>query len=212
VSNPRGSTTAARRTRARGTTKSRPCRKRSASSPSSSFEGDEYGHTIQVDKAEQAAFEATQPAEGDEATADLRKKGKAAEATDGEETKPAAPTQHLGPNGKPLPSILGAPASGAPAAGGESAQDTALNGAQVTSALEIVKAVAEETLPRDSGIAMLEAFFNLDPAEAEKVMGSVGNGFKPKPPEPEVVHLGPDGKPSKPAPKPGEVPFKGGAK
>lgn len=182
----------------------------------SRFEGDEYGHTIQVDKAEQAAFEATQPVEGDPATADLRKKGKAAEGEGPVDptAPPAAPAQHMGPNGKPLPSILGAPASGAPkgGAGAESAQDTALNGAQVTSALEIVKAVAEEQLPRDSGVAMLIAFFNLAPEEAEKVMGTVGNGFKPKPPEPDVVHLGPDGKPSKPAPKPGEVPFKGGPK
>lgn len=68
------------------------------------------------------------------------------------------------------------------------AQDTALNGAQVTSALEIIQAVAGKKLPRDTGVNMLIEFFNLDPARAERVMGSVGRGFTV---EPEPAKQGP---------------------
>jgi len=53
-----------------------------------------------------------------------------------------------------------------------------LNGAQVVAAQEIVQAVALGQLPRDAGIQMLSAFFNLPLTTAAKVMGSVGRGFK----------------------------------
>ena len=52
--------------------------------------------------------------------------------------------------------------------------DTALNGAQVQSAAEIVASVAEGRLPRESGVAMLVRFFNLAVSDAESIMGSVG--------------------------------------
>ena len=58
---------------------------------------------------------------------------------------------------------------------------TALNGAQVTAALEIVSKVAVGALPRESGVAMLVAFFQLTKAAAEEVMGAVGRGFVPAP-------------------------------
>lgn len=55
-----------------------------------------------------------------------------------------------------------------------------LNGAQVTAAAEIVSQVAAGTLPRESGVAMLKAFFLLDTATAEAVIGSAGTDrFKP---------------------------------
>lgn len=61
--------------------------------------------------------------------------------------------------------------------------DTAnvLNGAQVTSAKAIVEAVATGTLPRDSGIQMLSAFFGLSQVAADAIMGSVGKTFTPTP-------------------------------
>ena len=68
------------------------------------------------------------------------------------------------------------PDAGAPLAA------TALNGAQVQAAAEIVQAVAEGALPRDSGVAMLIKFFQLSPADAEEIMGSVGKGFTPAEP------------------------------
>lgn len=67
---------------------------------------------------------------------------------------------------------------------------TALNGAQVTALLAIVQAVADETLPRDSGISMIVAAFPISPENAEKIMGSVGKGFVPKKPEPVAPPFG----------------------
>lgn len=56
----------------------------------------------------------------------------------------------------------------------EANPDLVLNGAQVQAALAIVTAVAQGELPRDAGIGQLQVLFNLAPAQAEKVMGSVG--------------------------------------
>jgi len=55
--------------------------------------------------------------------------------------------------------------------------DTALNGAQVTAAQGIVQSVALGALPRDAGVAMLTEFFNMAPATADRVMGTVGRSF-----------------------------------
>jgi hypothetical protein len=54
---------------------------------------------------------------------------------------------------------------------------TALNGAQVSSLLETVTAVATGQLPRASGVALLQAAFRLPAAEAEAIMGEVGRSF-----------------------------------
>jgi hypothetical protein len=59
----------------------------------------------------------------------------------------------------------------------------ALNGAQVSSLLEIVTAVAQGQLPRASGVAMLLAAFPLTADQAESVMGEVGRSFVISPPE-----------------------------
>ena len=59
--------------------------------------------------------------------------------------------------------------------------DLVLNGAQIQSAVDIVKSVANGELPRDSGIGMLEVLLNLKREQAEKIMGDVGKGFEPKP-------------------------------
>jgi|6_EtaG_2_1085325.scaffolds.fasta_scaffold00157_2 hypothetical protein len=65
----------------------------------------------------------------------------------------------------------------------EKLADTALNGAQVVAAMTIVQSVAEGTLPRDAGLSMLSEFFNLPRDAAERIMGSVGRGFRPAQPE-----------------------------
>lgn len=64
-------------------------------------------------------------------------------------------------------------------AGVESVQETALNGAQIASAKDIVLEVAAGSLPRDSGVAMLMRFFSLSQSEADGIMGTVGRGFVP---------------------------------
>jgi len=58
---------------------------------------------------------------------------------------------------------------------------SALNGAQVTSALEIVNLVTLGQMPRESAIGQLMVFFNLTNDQAENIMGDVGKGFEPKP-------------------------------
>jgi hypothetical protein len=55
--------------------------------------------------------------------------------------------------------------------------ETVLNGAQVTAATEIVRAVAQQQIPRDAGIAQLEILFNLTRDQATRMMGSAGAGF-----------------------------------
>jgi phage gp29-like protein len=61
----------------------------------------------------------------------------------------------------------------------EKAADTALNGAQVTSLLEIVARVARGEIPRDTGIGLITAAFPINREKAELIMGSVGAGFVP---------------------------------
>ena len=61
----------------------------------------------------------------------------------------------------------------------DKAQDTALNGAQVTAAQGIVESVAQGQLPRETGIQMLVNFFNIPGDVASKLMGTVGQSFKP---------------------------------
>jgi hypothetical protein len=60
---------------------------------------------------------------------------------------------------------------------------TALNGAQVSSMVEVISKVANGELPRGTGVAILTAAFPLTPAQAEKIMGTVGRGFVPAKPE-----------------------------
>jgi phage-related protein (TIGR01555 family) len=146
------------------------------------FEGDTYSDDLRLSSEDKDAFDDVDPSEG-EGDPSLTRDPKAA----ADPSKPALP--------------------GAPTDAGAKAQDTALNGAQVTSAVEIVKAVAAEQLPRDAGIAMLAEFFNLAPERAEKIMGSVGKGFKPKEPEPPPAAPGvPGAKPSAPKPPAGGAP------
>lgn len=53
----------------------------------------------------------------------------------------------------------------------------ALNGAQVSSLLEIVTQVATRQIPRDTGIGLILAAFPLTAQQAEGIMGAVGRSF-----------------------------------
>ncbi|GAI92632.1 unnamed protein product, partial [marine sediment metagenome] len=55
-----------------------------------------------------------------------------------------------------------------------------LNGAQVTSLLEVVQNVAAGQMPREAGINILRVAFAISEQNAESVMASVGAGFKPE--------------------------------
>ena len=68
-----------------------------------------------------------------------------------------------------------------PVAGGETVQDTALNGAQVTSLKEIVQAVADGSLPAESALHMIMlAFPSVSEEKARAILSPLAN-FEPKP-------------------------------
>lgn len=85
------------------------------------------------------------------------------------------------------------------------AQDAVLNGAQITAATAIVTAVVSGEMPRDAGIGQLVVLFNLDPEQAEQMMGSAGTGT-PTTPNPRP---GADGVPPETLPPPPPPPAKG---
>ena len=96
--------------------------------------------------------------------------------------------QQLDEEGNPLPvGSAQPPADGA-------AQDTALNGAQVTAALAIVQEAVAGTITQDMAEAMLVEFFNLSPASAQAILADVDDI---EPPEPDPVVL-PPGAPAGP--------------
>jgi phage gp29-like protein len=53
-------------------------------------------------------------------------------------------------------------------------QDAVLNGAQIQAAIDIVKSVTLNEIPRDAGIGQLRVLFNLSGEQAESIMGSAG--------------------------------------
>lgn len=58
-------------------------------------------------------------------------------------------------------------------------QDSALNGAQVASLLEIVQLVAAGQIPRDAALGIIKHAFLVDDATAETMLGTAGLGFVP---------------------------------
>lgn len=63
--------------------------------------------------------------------------------------------------------------------GGGDAQDSALNGAQIASLLQVVTACAAGQLPRDAAVAIIARAFLVDDNVADRLLGSVGRGFVP---------------------------------
>lgn len=82
----------------------------------------------------------------------------------------------------PLPEIPGTnlPSGQKPSGTDEpTPQEISLNGAQVSSMVQIVTSVGQGQLPRESGIEMLRAAFPLSREQAEQIMGDMGQGFVP---------------------------------
>lgn len=144
----------------------------------SRFGGDEYSSHTSIERIE--AEEETEPGAEDVA---------AYKAAVG--APAGAPT--IG--AKPAP---GAATAGAAPGGSTEIQQQALNGAQVTSMVEVVKAINAGEISRESGIAMLEIAFQLSAETAARLAGPVG--FKPREPAPAPAPFG--GGPSRFAPKP----------
>lgn len=61
----------------------------------------------------------------------------------------------------------------------EDVQQAALNGAQVTSLLEIVSQVAQALIPRDTAVELIVSAFPISRQQAERILGDVGRGFVP---------------------------------
>ncbi len=80
-------------------------------------------------------------------------------------------------------------AADAPARESQSAEEsaeavdptTALNGAQVIALLDTVQRVVDGVLPRESAIRIITAAFPITAQDADKILGKIGHGFKPKP-------------------------------
>ena len=85
---------------------------------------------------------------------------------------------------------MGAEEEGEPVAGAEGTmgapggeggvQQQALNGAQVSSLIEVLTLVAEGQIPRASGIEVIVASFPVTVQQAERMMGEIGQGFEPE--------------------------------
>jgi uncharacterized protein len=77
------------------------------------------------------------------------------------------------------------PDPGRPLPEDENVQQTAFNGAQIQSLVEIVKAVANGEIPRESGVAALEVSLPITRQQAEQLIGDAGTDrFEPAQPEP----------------------------
>lgn len=79
---------------------------------------------------------------------------------------PGAPTAPVDPNAAPAPTAGGAASS--------NIQKEALNGAQVTSLVEVIKAVAAGDIPSNSAREILILAFQLDPTTADRMLPPVG--------------------------------------
>lgn len=77
--------------------------------------------------------------------------------------------------------------------GGESkAQDAALNGAQVTSLLEVIGQIVAQQIPRESGVEIIVSSFGLPRSTVEKMIGEIGRSFVPASSSVDVTPLEPD--------------------
>lgn len=72
-----------------------------------------------------------------------------------------------------------APVPGADASTDANVQQTALNGAQVSSLIEIIAQVSTGSLPRDAAVNAMALAFQITPAEADRILASAGRGFVP---------------------------------
>ncbi len=89
-----------------------------------------------------------------------------------------------------------AAAGGAPAEANVAA--SAMNGAQVTSLVDVVVQVGEKKISRESGIAILEVAFRVSPTEAARILGPENFAPKPDPAPPAGAFPPGIGKPATP--------------
>jgi len=107
------------------------------------------------------------------------------------------------PNAPPAPADPSAPAE-------VKKQETALNGAQVTSLVDVLKEVAIGGLPRESAAVLIQVAYNLDATTAEQLLGTIGTAAFTPTPEPAAAPPFGGGPPKQqadaPPPPPGDAP------
>jgi hypothetical protein len=95
--------------------------------------------------------------------------------------KPPEPEEVDGAGG--IDPALAAAAAGGniqdPALAAALGQQVMMNGAQIQSLVQVLTSAADGSLPRDSALTVISSVFPLTPAQAEKMLGSIGNGFVP---------------------------------
>lgn len=97
-------------------------------------------------------------------------KAETVETEDAEVTIDAAPDAAVAPDPALVPDVPAGP----------KAADAALNGAQVSSMVDVVVKVAAGELPRDAAKAIIKRAFLVDDAGADEILGSAGtSAFKP---------------------------------
>jgi hypothetical protein len=69
-----------------------------------------------------------------------------------------------------------------PQVGAESVQDTALNGSQVTALVSVLESAAAGKLPREVAVATTMLAFRVARADADALVGEIGQGFVPAAP------------------------------
>lgn len=107
----------------------------------------------------------------------LRKKYNLPKASDQGQRKPAQPSPF---QALPAPIV---PSQAPPVVDQPETQDvqkTVLNGAQVSSLVEVVSQVSLEQIPRESGVQIIMRAFNMEKSEAESLIGPAGKSFEPQ--------------------------------
>ena len=145
------------------------------------FGGDKFSVDTSIDDDNETENEASDLADEEGVTREVDAEGNPIQVKPGE-TVPAS-----GSSGAP-----GAPSSG----GAPKVQDQAMNGAQVTSLIEVVRAYHAEEIPRESALAIVRIAFRLTDQEASDLIGP--ENFQPKEPPAPVIAPGIGGKPGAP--------------
>ena len=99
-------------------------------------------------------------------------------------TQDAAQSDVADTSAKPDPNATATTVDSMPADASKVA-DSAFNGAQIGSLVDVVKSAALGEIPRESAKAIIVLSFpTINDAEAERVLGSIGKGFAPAQPQP----------------------------
>lgn len=185
----------------------------------SRFGGDKYSTdtTIDVDAHEEYQSQADDVKTA-EATALVAQHGAVTEAStapapDAPASDPVSAkepheraTRSSTPASPAKPAVAGMTATGPTPtpAGGDNVQQTALNGTQVASLIAIGTSVGAEEISREFAVQAIALAYQVTPEQADKILANMGNGFKPKEPDPPMIPGMPG---AKPAPGKGAPPF-----